>query len=325
MSHVAGGWLVPGMPHPLMCPERNAGWNKIRQAFDQARKEIEQSDADLLVIYSTFWPSIIGHQIQALAEPKWTHVDEEWHELGSIDYEFKIDAHFAESIRAACQKRGLHARTVAYQGFPIDTGSIVALKLLNPDNKIPAVILSSNVYSDRAETIVFGKACHDAVKEEGRKAVGIAVSALSNRLFTEIVADDQDHIHSLKDDEWNQKYLEFLNLGRLEDVSQLSRQFHREARVHKVSNFKPFWWLSAFMGQHNRYQGKTLAYEPIYGTGAAVVGLWPAESAARDLEYDENDPEQYEGDRNVLSSSQQNSDFGGPDVADGYPNGKDGI
>ena len=36
----------------------------------------------------------------------------------------------------------------------------------------------------------------------------------------------------------------------LEDVSQLSRQFHREARVtKKVVNFKPFWWWSAAMGR----------------------------------------------------------------------------
>ena len=43
---------------------------------------------------------------------------------------------------------------MAYKGFPIDTGSVVALKLLNPDNAIPACIVSSNMYSDRAEIIV---------------------------------------------------------------------------------------------------------------------------------------------------------------------------
>ena len=61
-----------------------------------------------------------------------------------------MDAEYAESFRHACEERGLHARTVAYDGFPIDTGSIVALKLLNPENKMPACIVSSNVYSNRA-------------------------------------------------------------------------------------------------------------------------------------------------------------------------------
>ena len=131
----------------------------------------------------------------------------------------------------------------------------------------------------------------------------IVISSLSNRLHTTWIDPKDDAIHSLKDQEWNKKFLEFLGEGRLEDVSQLSRQFHREARVNKVSNFKPFWWLAAVMGQNNLYAGKIFEYQPVYGSGAAVIGLTPAERAARDLEFDENDPDQYLGERNVLGST----------------------
>lgn len=101
------------------------------------------------------------------------------------------------------------------------------------------------------------------------------MSTLSNRLHAEFVNPQDDKIHSLKDQEWNQKILEFLGKGRLEDVSQLSRQIQKEARVKKVNNFKPFWWLSSLMGSHNRYAGQVLAYEAVYGTGSAVIGLKP--------------------------------------------------
>jgi len=148
--------------------------------------------------------------------------------------------------------------------------------------------------------VVLGKAALDALNQAGRKAIAIVVSTLSNRLHATFIDPADDHIHSLKDHEWNQKLLEFLEAGRLEDASQLSRQIHREARVPKVNNFKPLWWLAAVMGQHNRYKGQVYAYEPIYGTGSAVVGLAPAERAARDLEFDEDDPEIFSGDRNVL-------------------------
>ena len=57
------------------------------------------------------------------------------------------------------------------------------------------------------------------------------------------------------------------------------------------------------MGAHNRYSGHVYAYEPIYGAGAAVVSLSRAEHPARDLEFDEEDPEYYNGDRNVLAPS----------------------
>src|SRR6185312_5897764 len=174
------------------------------------------------------------------------------------------------------------------------------LKLINPNNRLPAVIVSSNIYSDRAETLVLGKAGRDALEKSGKKAIAISITSLSNRLHDHFVDPKDDRINSLKDQEWNQKFLEFLAAGRLEDVSQLSRQFHKEARVNKVANFKPFWWLAAIMGQTNLYAGEVLEYQPIYGSGAAVIGLTPSPRAARDLEFDESDPETFAGERNVL-------------------------
>lgn len=305
---VVKGYILPGLPHLLLTPEANPGWMKVRKAFDKVREDLEKSDAEILILYSTYWPSIIGHQIQARPEPEWVHVDDQFHALGSIPYKFKVDSEFAGELKTACESRGLKARTIDYHGFPIDTGSVVVLKLINPDNRLPVVIVSSNIYSDRAETVVYGKAVRDALEISGKKAAVVSISSLSNRLHTEPVAPAKDHIHSKKDHEWNLKFLEFLGEGRLEDVSQLSRQFHREARIPKVTNFKPFWWLSAVMGQNNLYKGEVYEYQPVCGTGAAVVGLTPAVKAARDLEFDEDDPDKYTGERNVLGSNQEMSD-----------------
>jgi aromatic ring-opening dioxygenase catalytic subunit (LigB family) len=232
-------------------------------------------------------------------------VDEEFHDLGSIPYKFRLDPEFAQLAVDKCKERGLHARTVSYYGFPIDIGSILALKLLNPDNRLPAIIVSSNMYANRAETIVLGKSVRDAIDASGKKAVVVVVSALSNRLHTLEIKPEDDKIHSLKDHEWNLKFLEYLDKGRLEDVSQLSRQFHEEARVPKVVSFKPFWIMASMMGQTNLYEGNILAYEPVWGTGSAVVTMTPAEDTAGDLEYDEDDPEFYKGDREVLDFYEQ--------------------
>ena len=305
MSGFIQGVLVPGLPQPLLVPEQNAGWQRIRDSFDTVRDRIAALEPDLLLIYSVMWPSVIGHQIQAHPEPTWVHVDELFHDLGSMPYQFKIDAKFAHAFRDAAEARGLVARCVAYDGFPIDTGSVVALKLLNPDNAIPACIVSSNVYADRAETVVLGKAAADAVTAQGKKAVAVVVSTLSNRLFTEFIDPADDAIHSAKDDEWNRKMLEFLEAGRLEDMAQLSRQVHDQIRVKKVVAFKPMWWLSAAMGAHNHYDGDVLCYEPIYGTGGAVVTLTPNEGGVGDKEFDEDDVEAWQGDRDVLSGAEE--------------------
>lgn len=301
---VVRGFVLPGVPHPLLAPDKNPGWKKVRQALDRVREEIEKTDADVLMIYSTYWPSVIGHQIQARENPEWVHVDDEFHALGSIPYKLRVDRQLALEYVACAKARQLEARAIDYHGFPIDTGSVVVSKLVNPNNRLPCVIVSSNVYSDRAETIVLGKAARDALEKQNKKAIAIVVSSLSNRIHTKKVDPKDDHIHSLKDQEWNLKFLEFLGAGRLEDVSQLSRQFHKEARVNKVANFKPFWWLAAIMGQTNLYSGEIYEYQPIYGSGAAVVSLTPAAKAARDLEFDESDPDAYSGERNVLGGGE---------------------
>ncbi|MEQ1506065.1 MAG: hypothetical protein ABMB14_27785 [Myxococcota bacterium] len=298
---VVFGLLVPGLPHPLLCPEKNAGWGRLRAAFEAAREDLRRAEPDLLIVYSTMWSSVIGHQIVSDPKPVWTHVDELFHDLGSIPYEFRIDAPFAHRLKETATARGLEARTIAYHGFPIDTGSVVALKLLNPDNAVPAVILSSNVYADRAETIVFGKACRDAIDQDQRRVAVIVVGTLSNRLFTDWIDPAADRIHSLKDEEWNRKILEFLGEGRLEDTAQLSREIHRQIRIPKVVSFKSMWWWSAVMGQHNKYTGHVYAYEALYGTGGAVVGLTPGLDGIGEKEFDEDDVERHRGDRNVIA------------------------
>ncbi len=298
---IVAGYIVPGMPHPLLAPERSPAWQTIRDAFEKVREEIEAAEADLLLIYSTQWLSVIGHQVQADPAPEWTHVDPEWHELGEIPYRFRIDADYAEAYAKAARARGLHTRTVAYRGFPIDTGSVVALKLLNPDNRLPACIVSCNMYADRAETLVLGKAASDALRSSGKRAIAVSVTALSNRLFTEEIDPAKDHVSSRKDDEWNRKLVELLGEGRLEDVSQLAREF--SAQAFGDQKLKAIWWLAALMGQHNRYEGRAFAYQPIWGTGAAVVGLTPTDRAAAAQEFDEADAEVFAGDRGVLTGN----------------------
>ncbi len=305
LSEVVATLVVPVHPHPLLAPDTNEGYARLRVAFEEAAKRIEESGADLLVVYSTTWPSIIGHQMQADPNPVWNLVDHDFHDLGTMHYDFRIDAEFAHAWKLAAEKRGLSARTVAYEGFPIDVGSVVALSLLNPGNRIPAAIVSSNVYANRAETTVLAKACMDAAK--GRKIAVVAAMSLSNRMFTQRIDPKEDRIHSLKDDEWNRKILEFLADGRLEDVAQLSRTIHTQIRVQKVVAFKPMWFLSAMNEHRNDLTGEVLAYEALHGAGGAVVHLDPASNGKGDKEYDEENVEVFGGDRGVLDAVEEHA------------------
>jgi len=272
-SVVDRAYIVPGKPHILLAPERSPKWQALREAYDRVRSEIEASDADMILYFSTQWFAVIGHLFQADPKPKWTHVDPEWHDLGSIPYEFTVDSEFAQVYADCVKEDGYHVATVNYHGFPIDTGTVVAQKLLNPDNRLPASMVSCNIYADKNEMLLLGQAATRALARSGKKAVVVLVSSLSNRLELREIDPGEDHISSAKDHEWNLKVCELLGEGRLEDVAQCARDFAREANADM--GFKGIWWLSGLCGQHNGFEGKFYDYQPVWGTGAALVRLVP--------------------------------------------------
>ncbi len=301
-------YLVPGQPHILLTPERNPGWASLKQSYEAIGREIERSGAELILLYSTQWFSVIGHLFQTAANPAWTLVDQNWYELGEIPYSFRIDPEFGALYAAICKEMGMQTATVDYHGFPIDTGTVVALKLLNPNNAVPASVVSCNIYAERDETRALGRAARTAIERYGKKAIVVVVSNLSNRYEVGEINPTHDHISSSKDDEWNRKILEMLGEGRLEDVAQVAREFGREANADM--GFKAIWWLAALAGENNKYDGKVWDYQAVWGTGNAIVELTPNPGKALDFEkeFDEGPVESGTG----LES--HNVAEGGPDV-----------
>ncbi|MEA2237799.1 MAG: 2-aminophenol/2-amino-5-chlorophenol 1,6-dioxygenase subunit alpha [Thermoanaerobaculia bacterium] len=307
-SLIQKAYLVPGQPHILLGADRNAGWASLKASYEAVGREIERSGAELILLYSTQWFSVIGHLFQTDPNPKWTLVDQNWYELGEIPYSFRVDPEFGALYAGICKELGMQTATVAYHGFPIDTGTVVALKLLTPNNAIPASMVSCNIYAERDETRALGRAARTAIERYGKKAIVVIVSNLSNRYEVGDIDPAHDKISSSKDDEWNRKILEMLGEGRLEDVAQVAREFGREANADM--GFKAIWWLAALAGENNKYDGKVWDYQPVWGTGNAIVELTPNPNKALDFEkeFDEGPAEQGTGleSHNVIEA--------GPDV-----------
>jgi 2-aminophenol/2-amino-5-chlorophenol 1,6-dioxygenase alpha subunit len=281
-------YIVPGQPHILLAPDRNEGWAGLQRAYAAIGREIERSGAELILLYSTQWFSVIGHLFQVAEKPKWVLVDPNWYELGEIPYEFRIDPEFGRRYCAAAKQAGLQASTVDYHGFPIDTGTVVALKLLDPNNAVPASIVSCNIYAEREETRTLGRAARAAIDHYGKKTIVVCVTNLSNRYEVGEIDPAHDRISSQKDDEWNRKILEMLGEGRLEDVAQVARDFGREANADM--GFKAIWWLASLAGENNLYDGKVWEYAPVWGTGCAIVELTPNPRKSIDWEKEFDEP-----------------------------------
>jgi 2-aminophenol/2-amino-5-chlorophenol 1,6-dioxygenase alpha subunit len=283
-------YIVPGQPHIVLAPDRSPGWASLKASYEAVGREIERSGAELILLYSTQWYSVIGHLMQVDPKPKWVLVDQNWYEFGELPYEFRVDPKFGELYCSLAKEAGLQAATVNYHGFPIDTGTVVALKMLNPNNAIPASIVSCNIYAERDETRALGSIARAAIDRYGKKTIVVCVTNLSNRYEVAEVDPRRDTISSAKDDEWNRKILEMLGEGRLEDVAQVAREFGREANADM--GFKGVWWLGSVMGEHNRYDGKVWDYQPVWGTGCAIVELTPAPGKQLEFEkeFDEATP-----------------------------------
>ncbi|MES2962688.1 MAG: Rid family hydrolase [Bdellovibrionota bacterium] len=282
-SLISACYVVPGLPHVLLAHEKSPSWTKLRKSFDVVREEIEKSDAEMILYFSTQWLSVLGYLFQADPEPEWTLVDHNWHEYGSIQYKFKVEAGFAKAYSREVKGLGHYVREVAYKGFPIDTGTIVAQKLLNPLNRLPAAMASCNMYAEKQETLSIGQAAMRAIEKYGKRVAVVVVSGLSSRFETKDIDPAKDAISSLKDDEWNRKVLELFGEGRLEDVSEVAREYTHQANADM--GFKGIWWLNGLCGKTNDFDGRVFDYQPIWGTGAALVGLYPKRGIVSNPEW----------------------------------------
>lgn len=303
MSFVKACYVVPGLPHFCLAHERSPKWLKLHEAMLEVGREIDNTnDVDCILYFSTQWLSVLGYLFQTRSNPSWVHVDPNWHEYGSISYEFKIDVELSGAYEEEVSKLGHYTRRVDYQGFPIDTGVVVAQKYLNPKNRLPASMISCNMYAEKQETLAIGQAAIRALERLRRKAIVVVVSGLSSRFHTTEIDPREDVVSSLKDDEWNQKILDLLREGRLEDVSEATREFARQANADLQG--KGFYWLNGLSGKSNNFRGRIFDYQPVWGTGAAVVGLYPNAPIAptAGLGVDESDLVESAQGRNVAIS-----------------------
>ncbi len=263
-ENIKKAFIVPGQPHLALTD----GWPELTQAFKKAGEDARSVCPDVIVIYSAQWLSVLGHLFQSDPNPKGVHVDGNWHAMGDFEFNFKVDTSLAKLAEEKAQAKGLATKSVHYEGFPIDTGTLVALKYFNPDNSIPVVIVSSNVYADKEDSMALGESMGEALRESGKTAVVIFSTALSHRFMTEEIQSTDDRIASEQDDEWNRKMLDLIQLGKNQDAMDLVEDFAQKANPEMM--FKGFYWLMGVLGTPN-VPGELLAYGPVWGTGNAVV------------------------------------------------------
>ena len=264
---VVSAFLVHGSPLPLLQP-KNPPWKKLHAGYRKAAAALAASQPDVIAVYSTQWIAVLDQLWQARPRSRGLHVDENWHDQGDLRFDIRADTELTARVIAATPAFGVRSKPVDYDGFPIDTGTIVASRYLDPKRQCAFVIGSNNVYHD-AETT--GKLAAAVVKQAdklGRRVALVAVGGLSGSIIREEIDFADDRIASESDDAWNRRMLALIESGNTRAITKALPSYAAEARVDM--GFKHLAWILGGLGK--RYAGATThAYGPTYGSGAAVV------------------------------------------------------
>jgi 2-aminophenol/2-amino-5-chlorophenol 1,6-dioxygenase alpha subunit len=270
MSGIVKALMVPGLPQ-LVFEQSGAGsWQVFRDAMTEAARQVEAVSPEVLVLYSAQWISVLGHSFQYAANPQGLHVDENWHDLGDFPYSFQIDRDLTAAAERLSRNRGLATKLVDYEGFPVDTGTLVALRYFNPDNRLPVVIVSSNIYASAEDTIQLGQAVGEAIRQSGKRAVLINSSLMSHRFLTENVTPETERFSNPQDDGWNRKMLDLLQQGQSLKALEFGPEYVKNAGPEM--GFKGFYWMMGAMNNPKK-QVQVLAYGSLWGAGAVVLSV----------------------------------------------------
>jgi 2-aminophenol/2-amino-5-chlorophenol 1,6-dioxygenase alpha subunit len=258
---------VPGLPH-ILRPDLNRGYLELANACKGLAEEFKRQNVVRILYYSTQWLSVLGQSVQTRSQVSGRHVDENWYEIASLDFDFKIDEALSSKLVDESAKAGFQVRAVNYDGFPVDTGTIVANHLLNPHD-LNTAMYSCCVYSDYAETVKIGALAKKAAETLAGTTAIVVVSGLSSRYFTTEIDYREDHIRDSKDDEWNKKILALMNAGDWLALAKMRDDYCRAAKVDM--GLKALAFLEGAGACAPGRSLETQAYGAIYGTGAAVI------------------------------------------------------
>ncbi|MGE0822203.1 MAG: 2-amino-5-chlorophenol 1,6-dioxygenase subunit alpha [Candidatus Binatia bacterium] len=260
-------YIVPGLPHlTSSVPAEN--WETLRRGFRRAGEHVRVLKPDVIAIYSTQWISVLGHSFQTNPNPHGLHVDDNWYEFGDFPFDLRVDTDLTTRAAALASSAGLATKTVNYNGFPLDTGTLVTQRFLNPENAFPVTIVSCNIYAGQPDLLTLGRALRQAIEESGKRAVVVACTGLSGRFFTEEIDPRNDRFAVAEDDVWNRRILDLIAQGKNAEVLGITAEYVNATAAD--IGFKAFAWLMGVLGTPV-VAGNVLAYGPVWGTGAAVV------------------------------------------------------
>jgi 2-aminophenol/2-amino-5-chlorophenol 1,6-dioxygenase alpha subunit len=249
-------------------------WKALGAAMREVGQRLRGAAPDAVVLLSTQWFTVLGHQFQHHPNPRGTYVDENWYayDYGHLDYDYPVDVGLVERWATDTERDGMQARLTRYDDFPIDTGTIVAGRLLDPDAQLRVAQVSCNLYAPADALGRIGALATVAADAVSRRIAVVVISGLSAGLIQRWITPGEDHILDAGHDRWNRRVLDLLAAGDLAGVLEQREAYAQAASVDSQGRALAFLAGTGAAGG----RAEVLEYGPIWGTGAAVVHWGPS-------------------------------------------------
>jgi 2-aminophenol/2-amino-5-chlorophenol 1,6-dioxygenase subunit alpha len=260
--------LVPGMPH-MLAADPAPSWARLGDAVRRTGDRMRAAGVRTVVMMSTQWFTVLGHQVQTDPHLRGTHCDENWYrfDYGRQSFDLTMDTELALAWADAIDERGLQARRTRDEGFPIDNGTITAMNLLDPGHGFELALVSCNLYAGVDAMRTLGEAAAATAGRLDRRIGVVAVSGLSSGLIQRWITPDEDRVAE-ENRAWDRRMLDLVVDRKHDDVLALREEYARAAQVDSQLRVYPF---LAGAGAGDLQVCELVEYGPLWGTGAAVV------------------------------------------------------
>ncbi len=268
IAHMA---FVPGLPH-LLAANPAPGWRTLADGVKAVGNTMRAEGVESLLVISTQWISVLGIQVQVRPELQGTRVDENWYafDFGTLPYALQTDVPLADAWLRSCRDAGFQARATQHPHFPIDTGVIVASRLLDPESRWPIAQASLNLYGSADDVALLGQSAREAIERCGRRVGVVAIGGLSSHPFRTWIEPTRDDISRASDARCNRQVLDSLTEGDFEGLARA-----RDGLVQAAAMDGQLRTLSFLHGAGDLSRpGQLVAEGAIWGMGGAVV-QWP--------------------------------------------------
>ncbi len=277
MAGVELGFMAP---HPwiMVAGEQEEGLHsQTTSAFRRASAEVERLELDLLLVASPHWAP--GASLRIGGAPRYTGTLDEFlphihaalppehrRDLPPVPYDFPGGPEVAAALFAAGEEAGLPVE-LEEKPEALDHGSMVPIMYLNPEGRIPVVLLSvEEGPPERSRR--WGEIIARETKRAGRRAAFVASGTLSHHF----IFDAPDALWP-PGEAWDKRFLERLTGGAPESIFDCSEEEIAAAEL-EAGGLHALYMLLGAMGA--KPSASVFSYEGVVGVGSPIVRFAPA-------------------------------------------------